>query len=333
MNTVVKDTLSVLKLGEAKVQGGVTVLAILGGEDSGPEYLTLPEALEAKLLQVTEKDEGGSVPELRVRNGSDKPVLIIDGEELQGAKQNRVVNSTILIKAKSEMIVPVSCTEQGRWSYTSETFADSGVVMARQVRSRKSRSVSASLVSAASYAGDQGDVWDGIEDLQEDLAAPSPTRAMRDTYTAHEGALQDWLAAFPLQEGQRGLVVFRDGQPLGIDLVSRSTAYRHMHERLLKSYLLGVPAGADGGKAVSLEQARQFLGRLQALDEQAFPSPGHGTDYRYEGEAQCGSALVFEDTCIHAAFFEDRPRDRDDASGEPGISSLHTRQAMKRRRS
>ena len=333
MNTVVKDTFSALSLGEAKVQGRVTLLALFGGEDAGPEYLTLPEALAEKLLTVTERDEDGSVPELRVRNEAELPVLIIDGEELQGAKQNRVVNTTILVKEKSETIIPVSCTEQGRWNYTSETFADSGVVMARQVRSRKSRSVSASLVSAQSYAGDQGEVWDEIDKLHAGLGVYSPTHAMRDAYEANEDAFRDWVQHFPIEDGQRGLLVFLDGQTLGMDLVSRSTAYRHMHKRLLKSYLIGVPTDSNEGKSTSLEHARQFLDRIQALDEQAFPSRGHGTDYRYEGEAQCGSALVHQDTCIHAAFFEDRPQGRDRASHEPGLIDLYTRQAMKRRRS
>jgi hypothetical protein len=35
------------------------------------------------------------VPDLRVVNRAGKMVLILDGEELVGAKQNRIVNTTI----------------------------------------------------------------------------------------------------------------------------------------------------------------------------------------------------------------------------------------------
>ena len=54
----------------------------------------LTEALVQNLIAVTEVCEGGSVPELKVVNKSGTMVLILDGEELIGAKQNRVVNTT-----------------------------------------------------------------------------------------------------------------------------------------------------------------------------------------------------------------------------------------------
>jgi len=39
------------------------------------------------------------VPELRLVNRAERPVLIVEGEELVGAKQNRVVNVTKLVNA------------------------------------------------------------------------------------------------------------------------------------------------------------------------------------------------------------------------------------------
>jgi len=42
------------------------------------------------------------VPELLVINQGERAVLLVDGEELVGAKQNRVLNTSVLVRGKSE---------------------------------------------------------------------------------------------------------------------------------------------------------------------------------------------------------------------------------------
>ena len=80
-----------------------------------PDYRTLDEGLKVGGVEITEVSEQGSVPELRVVNRGLHPILIVDGEELIGAKQNRVVNLTILVAPQSKLTIPVSCVEAGRW--------------------------------------------------------------------------------------------------------------------------------------------------------------------------------------------------------------------------
>src|SRR6516162_10813894 len=80
------------------------------------DYLLLEDGIAQGKVIVTELHAGGSVPELRLENNADLPVLLIDGEELVGAKQNRVLNLTILAPAKQTTVIPVSCVEAGRWA-------------------------------------------------------------------------------------------------------------------------------------------------------------------------------------------------------------------------
>lgn len=111
MEALIADYLSKLDFGELQSFRNMEVIPLLTCLNGSPKYLTLKEALEKKLLKVKEVDEGGSVPELKVINKAKVSVLLLDGEELVGAKQNRVVNTTILLKKESETIIPVSCTE------------------------------------------------------------------------------------------------------------------------------------------------------------------------------------------------------------------------------
>ena len=125
-----------LRIGPLQGFLNLAVAPLISGKKSGPDYLTLREALRDDLVDVVEVSEGGSVPDLRVVNKSPAHnVLLIDGEELLGAKQNRVLNTTVLVAANTQVLVPVSCTEQGRWSYKSSKFYDSDKMMAREIRS------------------------------------------------------------------------------------------------------------------------------------------------------------------------------------------------------
>ncbi len=73
-------------------------------------------------IEVKELTEGGNVNTIHINNKGEVPVLILDGEEIQGAKQNRMVNATIMLFPVQETEVPVSCVEQGRWRYDSPVF-------------------------------------------------------------------------------------------------------------------------------------------------------------------------------------------------------------------
>src|SRR5208283_6072142 len=86
MDTPVKEFLSQIKVGAKQSHKNMTLYCLLSAHEALVNFLTLDEALERESLVITEVNEGGSVAELRVTNKSDQKVLILDGEELVGAK-------------------------------------------------------------------------------------------------------------------------------------------------------------------------------------------------------------------------------------------------------
>jgi len=85
---------------------------------SAIDYILAAEALDRGILRVAEVDEAGSVPELRAVSEADVAILLLDGEELIGAKQNRILNTDVLLRPQAKKMIPVSCVEQGRWRHT-----------------------------------------------------------------------------------------------------------------------------------------------------------------------------------------------------------------------
>ena len=109
-------------------------------------------------------------------------ILVLDGEELRGAKQNRVLSTAILIDGYTTLVVPVSYTEQGRWAYASREFAESEILAERQVRFAMRSSSYASMRSGAGVHADQGVVWSEVAMLHDKQGTHSDTSAMRDAY-------------------------------------------------------------------------------------------------------------------------------------------------------
>lgn len=305
MNTEIKNYLNGLRFGEVRSHRHITVIPLLATRNGAPPYISLADAMDRKTLIITEVSEGGSVPQLLVLNDGDQPVLIIDGEELLGAKQNRILNTTILLKEESRTIVPVSCTEQGRWSYASASFAMSDAVLERKIRSRKSHSVSESLSHNAPAQSDQGEVWEGIQALHCKAGSSSQTSAMHDAFKAQAGQLNECLQAFSRVEDQLGLLVIIQGQVVGFDVVSRPEVYAQLHEKLVRSYVLD--ALLDQSPTVKPAQdppltARLFVAALDQTREEVFQSVGYGYDHRYRSLTLTGSALVHEQHVVHTAF-------------------------------
>lgn len=316
MDKSVENCLLEMEIGAGASFENMTVFELLRPANGGPEYITLKEALERGMFSVTETSEGGSVPELAVVNNGDVPVLLLDGEEVRGAKQNRILNTTILVGPKSTIKVPVSCVEHGRWTYQSKESMESGNVMHREMRALNVRKVSESLMSGRQFRSDQGEIWDKVDELACDMAVPSRTSAMWDVYEAKATDLEGYLKSFELRPGQKGVLVFVDGRPAGLDFVSRDAAFASLFPKLVKSYAMEAMllkerrkrgrGKGDAAKALvkpSADEARAFLKRAAAGDEKKYESVGLGWSYRYAGPGIVGSALSFNDQVVHMAFF------------------------------
>jgi len=214
---------------------------------------------------------GGSVPELMVENKGDAAVLILDGEELAGAKQNRVLNTTILVGPKSATKIPVSCTEHGRWSYISREFHASGNVMSPGLRQVNMQEVHASLRSGRQFHGAQSAVWDGIARMHLDAEVDSMTGAMRDVFEAKRTVLEDYLKSFKLEAGQKGALIFIGGEVAGLDFVSREQAYGLLHAKLVKSYAMEAMLAGERVRAGERAKGRDELSAITSCKGMLVP--------------------------------------------------------------
>ena len=306
MADAVRSRLRSVEFGKPQIYETIAIVPLITRGDGKFQYRTLGESLSDWDIAVTEVSIAGSVQELMVVNHTTNPILMIGGEELAGAKRNRVLNTSILIKEDSKTTISVSSTEQGRWSYTSKAFRESGFVLACKTRSQTTLSVHSFLEARGAPLADQREIWHGIAELQAKAGAASPTSAMSDVFRAREPDLRKCEEIFKAVPNQVGLLAIINGRPAGADLVSLTAAYAKLHSKLVRSYVLeglldsnAKPATPDS----TIPGAQAFLAAILAAENRQFRSVGYGNDHRFKGKALTGAALVHEDEVIHAAFF------------------------------
>ena len=308
---MIAETLKKITVGHPRTFAGLSIYPLTGGPGDAPGYTVLDDALRAGTARVTETSESGSVPELAFHNDGDRPVLVLDGEELAGAKQNRIVNLTILVPAKSKVVIPVSCVESGRWASVSEQFDATPQVMYARARSRKAASVSLSMSVGGKRTSDQAGVWDDIGQKQRELLSDSPTARMTDTFEQHRAGLDDYVRNLPCVEGQVGAVFALGGRISSVELFDSPETLAKMWPKLVRSWALDALPLADRPQEVQpMGDAQALLREVEAARVTEHEALGLGTDLRFEGSGLNGGALVHEGRLMHLCVFRDEQGSR-----------------------
>lgn len=306
-----KEVAPRVRVGKGFARHNLTVFPIYSEHDTPAAYLPVGIAIREGLGKVTEISEGGSVPKLAIDNSGILPILIIDGEELIGARQNRIANITILAPANKTIPIPVSCVERGRWGYQNQgsaarEFTDSPQVMHHEARYRKSIDVSESLFmhGAKMAIADQMSVWQSISDVQMKMGFISPTQAMSDVYEHSKARIDDYLADVTPEKGQVGAIFAINGKAVGVELFDSSDTFATYLPKILRSYALGALSSNEGKtKRADDVEASRLLDSILDLDAKSFPAQGLGEDLRIESDSITGGALTQDGKLVHLAAF------------------------------
>ncbi len=296
-------TLDALDIGDPVSAANLTMFPLLLPEESAPTYLTLDEALAGGHASVTEVSEAGSVPELLVKNRAPKPILILDGEELVGAKQNRIVNLSILVPARETLHIPVSCVEAGRWVRRSREFAAAGRAHYAAGRAKKLAQVSFSLRETGTRHADQGEVWQDIEAKACRMSAPSMTHAAAALYEKAHRQLDEFQERLEAVPRQAGALFTINGIVAGMDLFDSPATWRKSMHKLVQSYGLDALDSTRGPVSDRKPQPKKFLKAVQAAPREEFKAIGLGDDVRIKGKKIIGGALAVDGTLIHLVAF------------------------------
>jgi hypothetical protein len=267
-------------------------------------YLTSARALGQRLIEVREVSEQGNVNQLFVENPSESFIFFMDGDILAGAKQNRVLNTSVLIAPRSKTLVPVSCVEQGRWRSVSGAFSATNHSAPASLRAAKSSTFSRNR--EAKFMADQGGVWEQVAMLKASAGANAPTDSLSDVFAHKQSEFNSALEKLRHMTGANGLAVFSGERLVCFDVFNRTEALEDYLPRLLRGVLLDTASQRPTTAILSPEHLAARLATLIAGTalQASEPSPGAGVgqERRYEAADTVGFELMFERHPIHLSI-------------------------------
>ena len=298
---LVRDLLWQMVPGKAHRSAGLTLVPFFAAAPA-KDYFLASEAAGLVLIEIGEVG-GGDVPNVVVHNKSDLPVLLVDGEHLEGAKQNRIINVSALIAERSRTILPVSCVEQGRWHFTGDAqFAPSPDHAYGRLRKMQAEASVMAARAGQERRPNQGQVWAEVSSKHQEMGTRSSTGAMRDAFEGHRGALRTIQKAFARpRPGQTGVLACIGGEPIVLDAFDRPDTLSKMWKRLISGYAMDaltaptekLPAGV----------AEEFMAQARAGDFSIHDPVGVGSDVVVTSPAVVGTALAWEGGVVHLSLF------------------------------
>jgi hypothetical protein len=304
MESTFERLLAELEVLEPVNVNGFQVFGLRRPDSTNLSYLTLDEALQEELVDVTEISEGGSVPVLRVSNRAESLLFLMSGEQLRGAKQNRVLNVSMMVDSKTEIPIPVSCVEAGRWQYQSRKFTSSGTSSHSYLRAMMARDVSASYRQNGSPTSNQGAVWEEIGRKLGRMGSRSRSSALNQVYEDYDAKLKKFIQAVKVPADCCGAVFSFKGEIAGMDLFDRRVTFEKLWPKLVRSYAIDAFEQSEPSSSyLTREAVSLWLNTASTAKSERFPSPGIGEDIRLESNIVVGSSLLVGDKPVHMELF------------------------------
>jgi hypothetical protein len=282
---------------------GLSLVEFSTEQKNSFEYISASSAIKKKFIEVKEVDKEGSVGELFLINSSDKYVFFIDGDILQGAKQNRVLNTSVLVAPNSKINLPVSCVEQGRWRFTSSSFVDAEYISPQKLRAKKAESVKHRLRRELDYLSDQGEVWNDVYNYLRVAKVGSKTSNLSDYYDSKKFDFENFVSNFSFNTEANGIALFFDDSLLNIDVFNRTDIYQEYFPKILKSTAMEISVVEK--KQNNLTEADAFgktvdcLGNLEKIKYTSHPGVGVGEEKRFDDDTFTGLELDYNEHLIH----------------------------------
>lgn len=311
----VQDAVRRLELGKPVTHGSLTIIPVyLDRVLDRTHYATLDDALKNGWITITEV-EGGRVPQVKISNLSKHLVFLMGGEILTGCRQDRILAGDILLApGTKDLLAPVYCVEQGRWSHVSQSFFSKQNLGTPALRARAQEKSPAA----------QSEIWGRIAEENRAMGIASATGAYQDAYDKEENRIQITKIEEKMRDLPRlhadtvGVVIGLGREVVSADIFANPDLFLKQWQKILKSSALSSLGSAKGG-SLDRTEAAEFLRSFLDRKYRSQSGLDLGVEYTSIDSQANIQALAYNDGVVHLAGFpqeEDRIKVIRDDRGE-----------------
>jgi hypothetical protein len=234
-------------------------------------------------------EQGGApaVNSLVVKNAGARPLLLLEGQLLEGGWQHRMLTRSVLVPAGESMNLDVVCVEQGRW------HGGAGHTPTGRRASMRVRNVDPDGPNAVDH---QSEVWRRVAE-QDARYGTNGTASLVEHVDRARDSVRELVEGLRPLPGQVGVLIGIAGQPVMAEVFDSPSTLR----RQFRSIVEAAAFDAVGREPVRTPARRaiRFVERLSSVRRRPVAPAGLGTTVSGASPYASVTGLAWQRRLVH----------------------------------
>ncbi len=282
-------------------KNNITTFFLSSREKNNNKYLSFSEAIAKNQVQISEVNKEGLLTKLSVSNKSSDNIIILNGELIIGTqiRQDRIVDSTVLIPGYATVLINTFCGEQYRWSpRLSNKISTSESLYFSSGRANNAADINTKLSK-------QCRIWSEISEKISDFNVKSFTNSVDQIYKKKKVNVEEIVNFFKIPSEAVGVVLGINNQLVNIDIFSNNCMLQIYLPKIIRSIALDSFKKISKKSYLKKKEVHRFLRQIHQANKQKrkVVEGTLGEELQFNSESVAGSILYHKEQTVHFSAF------------------------------
>ena len=282
-------------------KNNITTFFLSSIEKNNNKYLSFSEAIAKNQVQISEVNKEGLLTKLSVSNKSSDNIIILNGELIIGTqiRQDRIVDSTVLIPGYATVLINTFCGEQYRWSpRLSNKISTPESLYFSSGRANNAADINTKLSK-------QCRIWSEISEKISDFNVKSFTNSVDQIYKKKKVNVEEIVNFFKIPSEAVGVVLGINNQLVNIDIFSNNCMLQIYLPKIIRSIALDSFKKISKKSYLKKKDVHRFLRQIHQANKQKrkVVEGTLGEELQFNSESVAGSILYHKEQTVHFSAF------------------------------